>query len=136
MEHYYLSDRELMKRFENLTLNPELFNHEAHLRLAWIHIREFGRVQAEENLCAQIERFDAAFGDGTKFHHTLTVASVKMVAHFVGRSRANNFQSFMREFPRLRSHFQDLLDQHYGIDLLTHPTAKEEYVEPDRLAFT
>ncbi|MEL6536219.1 MAG: hypothetical protein AAFQ98_12460 [Bacteroidota bacterium] len=135
MEHYFLSDRELAKRFANCTLNPELFNHEAHLRLAWIYIKLYGLEKAEIYLCDQIQQFDATFGNGTKFHRTLTMAAAKMVNHFMLKSTATDFASFIREFPRLKTNFRDLLSQHYGVDVYLHSSAKQVYLEPDRLPF-
>jgi hypothetical protein len=40
--HFSLTDIEFENQFENGTLKPELFSHEAHVRLAWIHIKKYG----------------------------------------------------------------------------------------------
>ncbi len=41
-EHFYLTDIQFERQFANCSLNPELFSHEAHLRLAWLHISKYG----------------------------------------------------------------------------------------------
>ena len=133
--HYSLSDREFEIQFKNTSLDPKLFTHEAHLRLAWIHVNRYGVGQAAENISRQIARFDRKFGDGTKFHKTVTIAAVKAVAHFIDRSGSGNFKDFIREFPRLKSNFMDLLSQHYSFNVFADEKARHTFVEPDLLPF-
>ena len=133
--HFDLSDDSFEKQFRDLTLNPALFNHEAHLRLAWIHIKRYGVEQAVENICSQLLAFVNAAGARDKYNKTLTVAAVRAVNHFIGRSAAGNFQDFILEFPRLKYHFKELMASHYGIDIYHSAKAKQEYLEPDLLAF-
>lgn len=133
--HYALSDELFEQQFADTTLNPHLFSHEAHLRLAWIHIGKYGTAQAVDNICTQIKRFDRTHDDGTKYNQTVTVASVKAVAHFMAKSEANNFKDFISAFPRLRHQLKDLLAQHYSWDIFADKAAKSEYVAPDLLAF-
>lgn len=133
--HLQLNDLDLEKQFENCTLDPELFVHEAHLRLAWIHVRKYGLAQAEKNLCKQISKFDKTFGDGTKFNLTVTVASAKVIDHFKQKTLANTFPEFIAEFPRLKSNFKDILAFHYGKDIFKNEKAKKFYLELDVLLF-
>ena len=133
--HYSLSDREFEIQFKNTSLDPKLFTHEAHLRLAWIHVSRYGVAQAAENISHQIARFDRKFGDGTKFHKTVTIAAVKAVAHFIDRSGSGDFKDFIQEFPRLKSNFMDLLSQHYSFNVFADEKARHTFVEPDLLPF-
>jgi hypothetical protein len=133
--HFQLTDSEFESQFENCTLDPELFTHEAHLRLAWIHVRKYGLEKAEKNLCRQIAKFDTIFGDGTKFNITLTIASAKTIHHFKQKTLSETFPDFISEFPRLRSNFKDILACHYGIDILKNEKAKRSYLEPDLQPF-
>ena len=49
-----LNDDAFEAAFQNASLDPALFSHKAHLRLAWIHITQ----------------------DGTNYNETVTVAAV------------------------------------------------------------
>lgn len=133
--HYQLDDDEFEKKFEDCSLNPSLFSHEAHIRLAWIHVTKYGSEKACKNICEQISQFDQVHGKGEKFHVTITVASVKAVAHFVQKYKSDNFQSFINEFPRLNTNFKELIDFHYGFDILNSELAKKEYLAPDLMPF-
>lgn len=134
-KHFSLTDNDFAVQFENATLQPEWFSHEAHLRLAWIHITRYGVEKAVENICERIARFDRIHGDGTKFHKTLTVAAVRAVAHFIAQSSSHNFQDFIEEFPRLKLHFRELIAAHYSWNVFADMEAKHDYVPPDRLSF-
>lgn len=133
--HFQYSDAEFSARFRDCTLEPDLFSHEAHLRLAWIYLNAHGIDTVIQYCLGQIQRFDQVYGDGRKFHATLTVAAVKALAHFKSRSRSHSFPDFLAEFPRLKTDFRGLLAQHYSFDVLGHPIARRQYVQPDRLAF-
>jgi len=130
-----MTDQEFVHLFETGKLSPSLFTHEAHLRLAYIYLKNFGEKTAINKCCEGIRQFDRLHGDGTKFHKTLTVASVKAVRHFMQKSRSTTFDGMIAEFPRLKTSFKQLLNQHYAFDLLKNPEAKTEYVAPDLIPF-
>ncbi|MEQ9403132.1 MAG: hypothetical protein RIM99_06085 [Cyclobacteriaceae bacterium] len=133
-DHSQLSDSEFEKKFKEITLKPGLFSHEAHIRLAYIHINKYGLEKAEQNMCKQISAF-AAFHGGTGFNTTVTIAATKAVNHFMGKAKTENFYDFIQEFPRLITNFKDLLRQHYGFNVFADEKAKKEFVEPDLAPF-
>lgn len=136
-KHYQLSDPEFETQFRECSMDPILFgSHEAHLRLAYIHITKYGIDQACENLCHQIMAFDATFGKADKFHHTLTVASAKVMHHFIQKSSTENFAGLLQEFPRLKTNFKALLAQHYQTNIFSSELARVQYLEPDLLPFS
>lgn len=130
-----MNDLEFLNAFESGSFPPSLFDHQAHLRLAWGYLKRYGEQRAIEKVCQGIQAFDKLHGDGSKFHKTLTVASVKVVHHFMQKSSSAHFSDCIQEFPRLKSSFKELLDQHYGFDLLADQKAKKEYIAPDLLPF-
>ena len=129
--HNQLSDTEFQLKFEAGSLPPALFSHEAHIRLAWLQIREYGLESAIERVCKQLINYVTMVGATDKYHATLTVAALKIVNHFLQKSRSDNFSGFIREFPVLISNFKGLLAAHYSIDIFNSPRAKKEYMEPD-----
>ncbi|AXT50679.1 hypothetical protein D1818_07480 [Aquimarina sp. BL5] len=130
-----LNDSEFEKQFRDGILAPSLFNHEAHLRLAWIHVSKYGVDTACKEISNQILAYVTQLGETDKFNKTLTIAAVRTVNHFLLKSKSNSFQDFITEFPRLKYNFKDLLDSHYGFDIFNSEKAKTHYVEPDLLPF-
>ncbi|CAM1359115.1 hypothetical protein [Tenacibaculum xiamenense] len=133
--HHQLSDSEFIEQFTKGTLNPELFNHEAHLRLAWLYIKKFGVKQAEKDIQKQLLNFDVIVGKGDKYHTTLTIVSIRIVNHFMQKSRSNNFLNFINEFPQLKLEFRELINTHYSYDIFESEKAKIKFLEPDLIDF-
>jgi hypothetical protein len=133
--HYLLNDDEFETQFEDCSLNPKLFSHEAHIRLAWIHIKKYGVVRAIQNIDNQLLKFVESLNARDKYNKTVTVAAVKTVYHFMLKSNADNFKKFILEFPRLNKNFKGLLDSHYSMDLFNYGVAKKQYIKPDLLPY-
>ncbi len=133
--HFDLSDREFEQQFANCSLNPALFNHEAHLRLAWIHIDKYGVEQAIKNIGHQLVEYVMALGAKDKYNKTLTIAAIRAVYHFKLKSHSTNFQEFILEHPRLKYNFKELIAFHYATDIFKSEQAKQEYLEPELLPF-
>ncbi|WP_420577422.1 hypothetical protein [Ekhidna sp.] len=134
-DHWQYTDEAFEEIFAGYRLKPSMFSHEAHLRLAYIHIQKYGREQAEMNMCDQIKGFAESLEVYDKFNKTVTIASVKAMDHFMQKAESDNFKDFIKEFPRLLTNFKDILGQHYGFNVFADKRAKKEFVEPDLLPF-
>lgn len=135
-DHWQLTDEEYEETFADYKLKPRLFSHEAHLRLAYIHISKYGAKRAEENMCTQIEGFALSLGAREKFNKTVTIGSVKTMHHYMQKSSSGSFKELVNEFPRLLTNFKDILGQHYGFNVFSDKRAKREYIPPDLLPFS
>lgn len=133
--HFELSDGAFEVAFENCQVPATLFSHEAHLRLAWIHVSKYGLAMAEKNIQQQLEYFVTFVGAQDKYHKTLTIAAIRSVAHFVDKSQASNFKDFISEFPQLKKGFRALIDSHYSFDIFNSQEAKQTFIAPDLLPF-
>ena len=134
--HFEISDRQFESQFETGEFLPSLFSHEAHLRLAWIHIKKYGCENAVANITKQLFYFVKKIGAVDKYNKTLTIAAVKAVNHFINKSNSNSFSDFINEFPRLKTNFKELMAFHYKIDIYNSELAKQQFLEPDLLPFS
>jgi len=133
--HHDYNDYEFEKAFKIGGFPPALFTHEAHIRLAFIHLRKYGLSIAGDNMCSQIMSFAKAAGDAGKFNKTLTIAAVKIVNHFLRKSNANKFDELTLEYPVLLADFKKLLFAHYGPDVINSEAARKHFIAPDILPF-
>ena len=133
--HYDLTNAEFELQFDSCKLDSNLFSHEAHLRLAWIHITKYGIEKALINIQSQLTRYVTHVGESTKYNKTVTVAAIKAVHHFILKSKSDNFMDFIAEFPRLQNNFKGLMDRHYGVDIFKSAKARKEFISPDLLPF-
>ncbi|MBO3697421.1 hypothetical protein [Roseivirga sp. E12] len=111
------------------------FTHEAHLRLAWIHISKYGIETAMDNLCKQIRDYASFLGESQKFNKTLTVAATRAVYHFMLKHPATNFPELLKQEPRLKHSFLGLIKAHYSFDIFNNKEAGKHFLEPDLLPF-
>lgn len=134
--HFDLSDAAFQEQFEACTLPATLFTHEAHLRLAWLLLREYGQSTAEEKIQDLLLAYVSALGASEKYNTTLTLAAMKAVHHFMQKSSADSFSNFIEDFPRLKTNFKDLMSAHYSRDIYNSEEAKAHYIEPDLFSFS
>ena len=113
-----LNDEELLRQIEDCTLEPSLFTHEVLLRLSWILIRKYGFKEAVTKNCEIKEQYYIKALNSKKFNVTLTKAYTEILYHFMEKSKTNDFEKLLREFPRLKYNFKDLVRTHYGYDIL------------------
>ncbi len=136
MEYNFdLNDALFEAQFKAGIVNPAVFSHEAHLRLAWIHINNYGVENAIENICGQLKAFVVIAGAADKYNETLTVAAIRAVNHFMLKSGAADFSTFISQHPRLKYNFKELMASHYKMDIYNNPVAKQQYMAPDLLPF-
>jgi len=133
--HFDLTDNELESQLANCLLDPIIFNHETHLRLAWIHIKKCGLEQAELNIHQQLQKFVEHLGATDKYHKTITIAAIRVVNHFMAKSKAFDFKTFIKEFPQLNTDFKSLIESHYSFDIFSSKQARLEFLEPDLVDF-
>jgi hypothetical protein len=113
-----LSDNELLEQIENCTLDPTLFTHETLLRLTWILINKYGlNIAILKNNEIKSNYYKNAL-KSDKFNITLTKAYTEILHHFMQQSSTKDFNKLLREFPRLKYNFNNLVKTHYGYNIL------------------
>ena len=133
--HFDLSDNDFEQHFATCKLSPVLFSHEAHLRLAWIHIDKYGISKAIANTCTQLKQFVVSIGAEDKYNETVTIAAIKAVYHFKLKSETTNFHDFILRNPKLKNNFKELLSHHYTTDIFNSKEARNRFIQPDLLPF-
>ena len=133
--HFNLNDKSFEQALESCSLDPTLFSHEAHLRLAWLQINKYGMEKAIDKITTVLPAYVASLGVAGKYNLTVTIAAIKAVDHFMKKSAASNFRAFILENPGLKYNFRKLLGYHYSENIFISEKAKTKYVEPDLIPF-
>lgn len=123
-----MDDREFITAFESCTLPPDLFPHRAHVRLAWLYLREGPLLQVLTRFTDGIKRYAASFGASAKYHETITWAFLFLIHERMQRSSANTFEEFAEENPDL---FEKILTRYYRPETLGSELARAMFVMPD-----
>jgi len=123
-------DRKFQLAFEACTVAPSQFNHEAHVRLAYIYLTTGGADSAVQRMRDALINFLAHNGiPSAKFHETLTRAWVLAVQHFMNRSTSTSAAEFIAKNPELLD--SKIMLTHYSASVLFSPDARASFVEPD-----
>jgi hypothetical protein len=133
--HYSLTDSQFENQFATAVLDPTAFTHEAHLRLAWVHLSKYGLEKAIENITAQLKNYTEVVGAAAKYNETVTIAAVYAVNHFMILSRHTDFPNFIDENSQLKTNFRDLINTHYRTDIFKSEQAKASFLKPELLPF-
>ncbi len=105
------TDAEFVAAFEAGTI--ESFHHSDHIRLALLYVRKYGMPEAEERVAEGIRRFSMKAGQPGKYHHTMTVAWVRLAAGLLDK---------------------EALSAYYSSAVLKSEQARREWVDPDLAA--
>ena len=126
-----------LERFNGARLTHEEWTHEAHLRVAHLHLQRYVFDEAHLRMRAGIVRLNASHGlveSATRgYHETMTRAWLALVAALppaVGDADSRGVVS--AHAARLT---RDAPLQHYSKDRLLSLEARARFVEPDLAAF-
>lgn len=127
-----MTDRELMRRFEAAGLGPDEFHHAEHVRLVWLYLRRYGRLETLARVSEGLRRLAAAHGKPERYHETLTWGWVLVIAERLRESPELGWDAFRRAHPDLVDRSSPALAAYYSPELLATPEARREFVLPDR----
>lgn len=133
--HYSFSDIEFCKQLRTCTLNPKLFNHEAHLRLGWVLINNLGLEKAEKVIEKQLLNYCRHYEVDDKYSKTITIVSMRLIARFMNQSKTINFEEFIAENSSLLTNFKDLIMEYYSYNIFESKEAQTIFKEPDLKPF-
>ena len=126
-----MTDEAFARAFEAGAVGPEQFDHAAHLRVAWVYLREAGSADAAlPRIRAAIQRFAAAAGAAQKYHETITVVWMRLLADAGAQvERPCELEELVRQRPELAD--KNLPLKYYSPERLFSDQARDAYVPPD-----
>ncbi|MGX5172539.1 hypothetical protein ACUR5C_00765 [Aliikangiella sp. IMCC44653] len=127
-----MQDQTFKQQFEALTLDPVYFNHLGHVRITWIYLNESTVATACEKVLDGIKKYATHLGAPDKFHYSLTVASVYIIAQAMRDSKTSNFVDFVAANADLFKHFKSQIAVYYSDKVIESNAAQQGWVEPDR----
>jgi hypothetical protein len=123
-----MTDEELTRALERGEIANEDFHHASHLHVAWVYLAEHSSVQQAANkMRATLLQFTAAAGKPEKYHETITLFWVHLLAH--AASRGERLEEIVRTNPQLLEKNFPLA--YYSAERLFSDEARTSWVEPD-----
>jgi hypothetical protein len=126
-----MTDEAFARAFENGFVTPEEFDHVAHVRVAWVYLWETASMEAAlSRMRDGIRRFAAAAGARQKYHETITVLWMRLLADVKAGGASGELSEVLRAHPALAD--KELPLQYYSRDRLFSDEARASWLEPDR----
>lgn len=124
-----VQDDEFIRAFEHATLPAGEFNHAAHVRAGWWYLRHHPIGVAIDRFSQALRLFAAAQGATTKYHETMTVAWMLLLAERLHRSGNLDWPAFAAAHPELFAR-PSLLLRYYSAETLASEEARAGFVMP------
>jgi predicted short-subunit dehydrogenase-like oxidoreductase (DUF2520 family) len=106
-----VSDRDFIDAFEGGRVAPADFHHADHVRLALAYLTNSASIEeAADRMASSLRAFARAAGHAEKYHHTLTIVWIRLVARLLDTQ---------------------LPLAYYTRDRLFSADAREQWIEPD-----
>lgn len=125
-----MTDDELIDLFEQAALPGEAFTHEAHVRAAWCYLTRYPFAEALWRFSTALRRFAAAQGAAEKYHETITVAWMAIVAGRIDEGHEESWSDFARSHADLLRSGLAPLAPWYSNAVLRSERAKRTFVLP------
>ena len=124
-------DLRFVSELEACALEPDQFDHRAHVRAAYVYLVDNDVERAAERMRDSLRAFLLHHGiDVSKYHETITRAWILAVRHFMELTPASvSADDFIRSNPRLLD--SRIMLTHYSAEHLFSPKARAQFVEPD-----
>jgi hypothetical protein len=123
-----------IETFEDGSIDPELFDHEAHVYVAWSYLQDLELQDAIARFCTALRRLTIKLGLESKYHETITWFFMIVIAERRSQNESEDWPSFKRRNPDLFATEPSIIRRYYSNELLGGTAARSQFVLPDRLA--
>ena len=129
-----MTDEQFARACERGEIAPADFDHRAHVRVAWVYVREGPSVDAAtDRMRHAIRRFAAAANAAQKYHETLTLLWMRLLAEAAARVAVPcELDALLAQCPELAD--KDLPLKYYTRERLFSDEARTRWVPPDLLS--
>jgi len=127
-----LNHQDLYIALRDGQLDPESFDHESHIRLAWYYLTQWPYEEALVKFNQDFFRFIVLAGAESKYHKTITDALLQLISsHLSDEQCRADWEYFKQDAEPLFSDAFGLLKRFYSTKLLGSDTARKEFKDPD-----
>jgi hypothetical protein len=121
-----------IEAFENGSIDPDTFDHEAHIHVAWLYLERFELPDAIGKFDAALRRLTLRLGIPRKYHATITWFFLLLISERRAASPGADWRLFRCRNEDIFSG-GDILRRHYTTEVLASDRARRTFVLPDRV---
>ena len=124
-----MNDVEMTRALERGEIASESFRHTSHLHVAWVYLSETRSVeQASAKMRETLRRFTASVGKPEKYHETITLFWVRLLARARSES-GGTLEKLVETNPQLLEKNFPLV--YYSRERLFSEKARTTWLDPD-----
>jgi len=124
-----MNDEDFLRALECCEMPEQEFGHAAHVRAAYLYLRQGDFVAALERVRSSIRRDATHLGKPDRYHETITVAYVALIQqHMLERGKGGGWTEFARDNPELLK--KELLREFYPTEQLNSDAARKIFLLP------
>jgi hypothetical protein len=127
-----MDDHDFVFAMENMRFPLAEFDHEAHLRLAWIYFRNKPLAEGMIAFRDTLQRCARHHGVTAKYHETITYIFLIVVHDRMTIHPNDGWSSFRSRNPSLFNDWRATLAALYSQDVLDSERAKERFMLPEK----
>jgi hypothetical protein len=129
-QHFIMTDVELTRALERGEIVNHEFHHASHLHVAWVYLSESKTLeQATERMCGTLRRFAGRAGKPEKYHQTVTVFWMRILAALRQSIDTDDIEPVLRQHPELLDKNFPL--EYYSRESLFSDCGRTSWIEPD-----
>jgi hypothetical protein len=118
--------------FERGEIDPEAFDHEAHVYMAWLYLERFPLPEALAKFDSALRRLTERLGVAGKYHATITWFFLLLIGERRSAEPGADWPRFRRRNADLVED-RGLLERYYSRQTLASDRARQAFALPDRL---
>ena len=126
-----MTDQEFLDAFERCTLPKEQWTHSAHIRMAWLYLREQPYEIAITKIREGIQKYNASMGNSIGYHETVTCLYARLVRDRMRTIGATSWEVFAQGCDDLFDRKSPPSLKYYRKETLELPEARARFIEPD-----
>lgn len=119
--------------FEDGSIDPERFDHEAHVFIGWAYLRKYELPDAIARFSAALRRLTIELGVEAKYHETITWFFMILIAERRSTAVGDGWHAFKQRNPDLFATKPSIISRYYSTARLGTTEARTQFVLPDRL---
>ncbi|MBT8078245.1 MAG: hypothetical protein KJO31_06690 [Gammaproteobacteria bacterium] len=126
------TDRVSIELLESAEIDPNDFNHDAHVYVGWCYLQQFDLLHAVERFRSALIRLTRKLGVPDKYHETVTWFFLILIAERRRGRAADDWQAFYDANRDLFGSGSAILTRHYSEERLMSPLARQQFLLPDK----
>lgn len=120
-----------IEAFEEGSIDPRQFDHEAHVYLGWLYLRSCSLFEAIGRFSGALRRLTRRLGIESKYHETITWFFLILIAERMSDGGADDWPAFRKDNADLFVTRPSILGRYYSAERLGATRARRQFLLPD-----